>query len=1016
MADLAGSKIQIMNGAGTNLFPRNRTIDIVDKAGNAVFDATTQQVKAAYLPSYVDDVLEVQYLGSGTLPTFASASHANKWMFSTSNNKMYSGSTTAWVQKDWETGKIYIDVDDDKVEGTYRWTGAKPVKITEAPIATTGDVRPWTVSGTAEDTLVPTELAVANAINAGVTSAITKTKADIGKVVNTIAATNPVGRNVSTGNVTLSLNYGTTLSNGVALKLDNTTSLIAYAQTANGVSTTIGTVVTLPTALASTNDLSTVFGLSGHASTIASANTYVVPTFKLFVDVTSKINTIYGKAVSTITGDTNGNRTINFTRVDGTTGSFKYTDTNTTYAKFVGATSNATTTSNGVSGLVPQPISTDANKFLKGDGTWAVPANTTYGHADGAGTIGKLVGTSQIAASLDTATLFGLNTVVVGNADTLSRIVPTLGTLSMVTSALTSRINKAVADKGIGVAWLSGAGIAKVYKSGTTTEAQAGNLVVSVTSAYADAAGNAISTFTKPTGANKSITFTRYNGGTGTLSYVDTTYGAATTASQGLVKLTNTSAALQYGATGTTVLTQEELNRSIKTYLVTSIFATSAAAVAGITNSMKVDHPNEYVAAETGEIYQVISTGASTVSAKLIVGAGDQHLLIKTDNNTVSGGNARLLAFVKAADSAGSAGDAGTLGGKSADELLVSSAVSAGTAGTASKLGTKTEGQLLVSSAVSAGTAANANSLGGTAAGTIKKAFSSVSQTGTSMVFKALDNTLTSHEVTSALYAKTAGGVAWGNVTGKPTIVNTVKGMNGVGISGNISTGNVVVSGINATDAAVGVVQLAGGRLTSNNAIAGKDVITQSRLDVERIIHEVTSLFATDASAITAAGGAGSGHAGHFFAGNTKLYKVVMKDATTTSAQEVGALGGLPFVLSNAVASQNGNLYVSRGGQYRPVVTSINQGSNVTVVNNNDGTFTISAKDTTYAAATLAEILASSGTNKFMRPDSYGAAQLGTLTTGATTTNAGLAATTSKGYVPTAYAVLNQCLFYSTIA
>lgn len=42
-------------------------------------------------------------------------------------------------------------------------------------------------------------------------------------------------------------------------------------------------------------------------------------------------------------------------------------DNNTTYSVFTGASSSA----NGSSGLVPQPLIADRTKFLKGDGTWA---------------------------------------------------------------------------------------------------------------------------------------------------------------------------------------------------------------------------------------------------------------------------------------------------------------------------------------------------------------------------------------------------------------------------------------------------------------------------------------------------------------------------------------------------------------------------------------------------------------------------------------------------------------------
>ena len=67
-------------------------------------------------------------------------------------------------------------------------------------------------------------------------------------------------------------------------------------------------------------------------------------------------------------------------------------DNNTTYNDFVGATS----TSAGQSGLVPTPTTTDADKFLKGDGTFATPTDTknTSGSTDTSDKI-FLVGTKS---------------------------------------------------------------------------------------------------------------------------------------------------------------------------------------------------------------------------------------------------------------------------------------------------------------------------------------------------------------------------------------------------------------------------------------------------------------------------------------------------------------------------------------------------------------------------------------------------------------------------------------------
>lgn len=55
-----------------------------------------------------------------------------------------------------------------------------------------------------------------------------------------------------------------------------------------------------------------------------------------------------------------------------------WTDTNTTYSNMGAATSSAA----GKAGLVPAPAAGKQASFLRGDGTWVVPTNTTYAKAN----------------------------------------------------------------------------------------------------------------------------------------------------------------------------------------------------------------------------------------------------------------------------------------------------------------------------------------------------------------------------------------------------------------------------------------------------------------------------------------------------------------------------------------------------------------------------------------------------------------------------------------------------------
>ena len=79
-----------------------------------------------------------------------------------------------------------------------------------------------------------------------------------------------------------------------------------------------------------------------------------------------------------------------------------YKDTNTTYANMKAATASAA----GAAGLVPAPAAGKQTSFLRGDGTWVVPTNTTYAVANES--------TNGLMAAADKKTmnrLIGVNTV-----------------------------------------------------------------------------------------------------------------------------------------------------------------------------------------------------------------------------------------------------------------------------------------------------------------------------------------------------------------------------------------------------------------------------------------------------------------------------------------------------------------------------------------------------------------------------------------------------------------------------
>ena len=85
-----------------------------------------------------------------------------------------------------------------------------------------------------------------------------------------------------------------------------------------------------------------------------------------------------------------------------------WTDTDTTYNDMTGATASAA----GEHGLVPAPAAGKQTSFLRGDGTWVVPTNTTYTFGNG------LNGTFTVTPSRGTAQIVNIGKpATAGTAD-----------------------------------------------------------------------------------------------------------------------------------------------------------------------------------------------------------------------------------------------------------------------------------------------------------------------------------------------------------------------------------------------------------------------------------------------------------------------------------------------------------------------------------------------------------------------------------------------------------------------
>lgn len=109
------------------------------------------------------------------------------------------------------------------------------------------------------------------------------------------------------------------------------------------------------------------------------------------------INTTYVKSV------TASGRTVTVTKGNDTASTFTTQDT--TYGNMIGATTSAA----GKAGLVPAPATGANNRYLRSDGTWAVPPdnNTTYSVATQS--------VNGLMSSADKRKLDGLSSDVVGS-------------------------------------------------------------------------------------------------------------------------------------------------------------------------------------------------------------------------------------------------------------------------------------------------------------------------------------------------------------------------------------------------------------------------------------------------------------------------------------------------------------------------------------------------------------------------------------------------------------------------
>ena len=406
--------------------------------------------------------------------------------------------------------------------------------------------------------------------------------------------------------VTIDSALSSTSTNPVQNKVINS-ALAGKANTSHGTHVSFSTTAPLANGTAS----------AGTASTVARSDHRHPLQTSVSGSAGSATNDSEGQNISTtyIKGLSVSGKVITYTKGDGTTGTITTQDTNTTYSNFKAATASAA----GGAGLVPAPAAGAANRYLRSDGTWAVPpdTNTTYstGNASTAG-IGKLY-TGTGSATDGSMTQSAITTALNGKAATSHGTHVTYAT---------------VAPKANGTAAVGTS--AKVAREDHVHPLQTS--VANATKATQDSAGQNISTtYIKGLSVSgKVITYTRGDGTTGTITTQDTntTYSNFKAASSsaagaaGLVPAPAAGAANRYLRSDGTWSVPPDTNTTYSNFKAAT---TSAAGGAGLVPAPAAGAANRYlrsdgtwqVPPDTNTTY---STGTASASGltKLYTGTG----------------------------------------------------------------------------------------------------------------------------------------------------------------------------------------------------------------------------------------------------------------------------------------------------------------------------------------------------------------------------------------------------------
>ena len=994
---MANTKIQVLDGLGNNLFPRIRTVDIVDNDLVVhVFDEN-QKIRPQYIPGSVDDIARYIAVTNSAAPTAAPTGPDDHYIDShASVKKLYgavvSGAGYAWEARTAGTAlnatTIYTSQTTTGVD-EFRWDGTALVKIV-APTAIRSDVRSSAATGGADNNYVPTEAAVRAAIDTAVGGVNTGVLAVNGTapITATGTTTRTIAINKATGVIASSGAVATTTS-GWTVATSGDTYIVPTVNTLYRTANTI----TLQSIFASTAALPTANMIQGQryykltsgfifeAVNATTLTSYKTDPTKIYIDRATGTPYITGGAE----GTSLVTRTIPWTTIANRPTAF--------VSKIVAGTGIALNPTGGTGNVTVTVSNVDSL------GGWS-SAFSQQLQSQFSTNIN--IWTSAVS---DTDLLSNIYGVDCGSARTSLAASAKVGIVATMNnrglSAYTSLASANFANREDG---LFGNAVVPTMVAVAKTFSETSTILTNIRDdVEANASAIASRTvFTLVAGTN--TTPVSQADGSWKINAVNSTYAAAA---------------------------QSEATIGSNTAkFITPATLASARTVFGFTSKI-----NTLTGMTAGQVYFVASSGTTAVNKFYYATAAAAGTQLNV--HPVSSG----LYYE------GATGKLYRYSGTTLVEWKITNATNADQATSATSATHATSADQ-ATSATSAGHATSATSADwATSASMASWATSASSASWATSASSA-------SWATSASMATSAGAVTWANVSNRPTaFVSSIKPHDNGYIKFYTTTNGTTEGSTGALFASVGIVGSATSATSASWATSATSATNAAKAtSVNAHTHTVANI-TNFGTGVTTYVKSVSAHDGLTSAIDLATVSAKVNSAnatvdTITSALAVASGAGVVFLLDGAsgyddyTSMMNSVFAASAGKEFQArhaaptfntflnaksaLVTQIESrkvfkieaGTNTSPISSATGVWKISAANTSYAAMNAASVISNANANMVYNPSIWSSKTRNAMTTVGTTsvvigTTAG--ATSTSLFIPTERAILAQCLFYSAL-